>query len=134
MSDNAAGFAALDDMIARLKRLPQLAEQAAPAVARALEQELEQQITRGQTPDGRAWEPRKDGGQPLRGAGKVLAVVAVGKTVYARLRGVEARHHLGRARGGIERQILPRAMTPRIADLVRRELVAEFRQTVGGEP
>lgn len=134
MSDNAAGFAALDDMIARVRKLPELVERAAPDIAHALEQELEQQVSRGQDPEGRAWQARQDGGQPLRYAGKSLAVVAVGKTVYARLRGVEARHHLGRARGGIERQILPRKLTPRIAELVRRKLEDAFRLTVGGAP
>lgn len=103
----AKGLAQLDAHIARVESLPGVLKSAAPEVAEAVEAELLRQIASGTDPDGKAWQAREDGGAPLATAGKSLAVVAIGTRIFARLRGHVARHHLGTARGRIERQILP---------------------------
>ena len=127
-----SGLDDLDRMIASVRALPGLAKRAAPDVADALEAELHRTIAAGQTPDGKPWQPTRDGATPLTGAAKALGVAAVGATVYVRLVGVEARHHLGRARGGIERQVIPTELSPRMAAAVHEVLGRHFVETIGG--
>jgi hypothetical protein len=124
----------LDAHIARVRQLPGLVKTAAPEVARVVERELRAQIARAQTPDGAPWAPRQDGGQPLEAADKALAVVAVGKRVFARLTGHIARHHKGIARGGIVRQILPGSgkLPQKLAQAVADELAVQFKKAVTG--
>lgn len=128
----AKGLTALNAHIAKVEGLPQAARRAAPAVAEALEAELRRTIAAGTTPDGVAWQRREDGGKPLGTAAKSLAVVAIGSRVFARLRGHVARHHRGIAKGGIERPILPMRLTPRLGELVRREVLEQLQAHMGG--
>jgi hypothetical protein len=123
----------LDAHIARVERLSELARDAAPDVAYELQDELERQIGAGTDPAGKTWEPRKeDGARPLQTAAKALAVAPVLNTVFARLRGHVARHHLGRAKGGLVRQILPSKITPRISARIHGVLSRRFDETMGG--
>jgi hypothetical protein len=125
--------ASFNVMLERLRKLPELGTQAAPSVANAVRGQLERSIASGSTPDGKAWEKTKDGKQPLATAAKALAVVAVGATVFARLTGHIARHHLGRARGGVVRQILPTEEIPsEMAKAIKAVLVEEFKDVMGG--
>lgn len=127
-----AGFAALDAHIARLRGLD-LARRAAPDAARAVQDELRRQIAAGVDPDGKPWPRTQDGRKPLATAEKALAVGAVGTTIVLRLRGHVARHHRGIARGGIERQILPRRGIPQAMDrAIRRVLADHFREAMRG--
>jgi hypothetical protein len=109
----ANGIYEIEKQIKRLREVALLPREAAPAVAEALQLELEKQIAAGKDPDGTTWAPRKeDGGKPLVGAAKALAVVPIGSYVLARLKGPEARHHFGRGKGGTVRQILPTRALP----------------------
>lgn len=129
----ADGFAALDAHIGRLRALPGLARRAAPAVARALQDEVQHQIAAGVGPDGKPWPKRQDGGQPLATAGKALAVGAVGTRIVLRLRGHIARHHRGIAKGGVQRQILPTGAIPRAyAQVIQRVLAEHFHEAMHG--
>jgi hypothetical protein len=108
-----AGMYEIEQQIKRLREVALLPREAAPAVALALKETLQRQIGAGKAPDGSTWEPRKeDGGKPLVHAAQALAVVPVGSTVFARLKGPEALHHGGRAKGGTVRQILPTTAMP----------------------
>lgn len=129
----ANGFAELDAQIARLRAMGELPRRAAPAAAEAVEDVLHRQIAAGVDPNGKAWEPRQeDGEKPLRNAAQALAVVAVGTTVFARLKGPEARHHLGTAKGGTVRRILPvRGIPAPMARVIANALAEEFRQMMG---
>jgi hypothetical protein len=129
----ANGFAALDAQIARLQAVGDLPRRAAPAAAEAVEDELRRQIRAGVDPQGASWKPREeDGGKPLRNAAQALAVVPIGTTVLARLKGPEARHHKGTAKGGTIRRILPVSGLPLPwARAIKRALVEEFEQTMG---
>jgi hypothetical protein len=127
------GLAELDAQIARLRELPSLAREAAPDAAHAVERVIERQIQAATDPAGKAWEPTQDGRTPLRTADKALAVVAIGPTVFARLKGHIARHHLGRARGGVQRQILPTQGLPSaMSTAIRGVLVEHFERKMGG--
>lgn len=130
----ADGFAQLDAYIARVRALPELARTAAPDVARVVERELRKTISAGTTPDGKPWPLTKDGEKPLTNAAGALNVVAVGTTIYARISGPEARHHLGRARGGIERQILPKDSIPAAMSVaISAELAKHFTEAVSDD-
>lgn len=126
-------MAALDAHIARVRGLGDLAIEAAPECAVELEDALHAQIARGEDPDGEKWPPRKDTGeQPLQGAAKALAVAPIGKMVFCRLRGPEARHHLGRAKGGTVRRILPvQGLPDHLAQAVKAGLTRKFKQRMG---
>ena len=130
----ADGFAQLDAMIARVRALPAIAERAAPAVADAVREELQRTIAAGESADGKPWAPKADGGKPLANAAAALGVVAVGKVVIIRLRGPEARHHLGWAKGGKQRPIIPiDQIPPAMARRITGVLAAEFKKTIGGQ-
>lgn len=129
----ANGDASLNAMLERLRKLPELGTEAAPSVADAVRDQLEKTIDAGTTAEGKSWERTKDGKQPLRNAAKALAVVAVDSTIFARLTGHIARHHLGRARGGVVRQILPTEGIPSgMAKAIKTVLVEEFEDVMGG--
>lgn len=128
----ADGMAALDAQIRRLRELERLAPDAAPDVARAVDRELGAQIAAGRAPDGTPWPRTQRGTAPLRGAAKALRVRAMGSVVLCTLEGPEALHHLGRARGGVRRQILPSNKIPTPVTKAISEVVKErFRKTMG---
>lgn len=121
-------------MIAHLRQLGGLVEEAAPAIAAAVDDELQLQIAAARTPTNAPWRPRKeDGGQALQGAGKALTVKVVGTVILARLEGVYARHHLGAVRGKVRRQILPTSGIPTgIERGIRIALDRKFAELAGG--
>lgn len=124
----------MDALIARVRQLGDLVDEAAPEIAKALELELQLQIAAARGPGGAAWAPRKsDGGKALQGAAAQLTVRVVGRVVIARLVGVEARHHLGYVRGGVQRQILPTAGIPDpMVRSIRKVLDRKFGELAGG--
>lgn len=127
------GFASLDAHIARLRALPALVPDALPELAEVVEQNLERTIRAGTDANGVSWQPRKDGGTPLATAGKSLGVAIVGTTIFCRLRGHVARHHLGRAKGGVIRHILPvDGLPPAMAAEIRESLARHFHERMGG--
>lgn len=123
-----------DDMIARLRGLQGVSKDLAPEIAIVVEDELRRSIAAGETPDGKKWQGKQDGGQPLMSAGHALGVAAVGGTVYVRLSGPEARHDTGRARGGIVRQVIPNSnrVPDRMAEKVRETIDVYMRRALGG--
>ncbi len=130
---NASAFAALDEHIARVRELPGFIDASMPDVADALEREQRRFIAAGTSPDGKRWEPKKDGsGKPLATAGDSLRVAPVGHTVFMRLTDHVARHHLGRAKGGTVRQILPTDGLPDpFARAITNVLTKHFARAVG---
>lgn len=131
---NAAGFAALDAMIDRVRRVPELVREAAPEVAAEVERELVANIAAGRAPDGTAWEPTKEGGRPLANAAKALSVRAVGSVVLMTVSGPEAKHHLGLARGKVKRRIiLTRGIPSPMASAMRKVFARRFARLMGGE-
>jgi len=130
MSD---GYAAMQSMIARLRKLGQSAEVIAGDVAVELRSELEQNIDASRAPDGAAWKPTQAGTPPLKNAATALGVAAIGTTVLAVVQGIEARHHYGTVKGKVARPILPTAkLPPQIVDLITRVATQRFRMIMGG--
>ena len=118
--------------IERLQAVSTLPRDVAPDVADVLQRELEVQIKAGRAPDGSTWAPRKeDGGKPLVHAAEKLAVVPIGSTIFARIKGPEARHHKGIAKGGVTRQILPTTELPQPLVRAIDEVIADrFARTM----
>ena len=72
--DNAAGFAALDEMIAACRSIPGMARREAPRVAEILQEIIAQAVAESRTPEGEPWRPTKKGTAPLRGAMSAVTV------------------------------------------------------------
>ena len=128
----SSGHEVLREMKQRLRELGDIAEDVAPEVAVAVQDELTKQIERGVGPDGRPWKLTRDGRKPLRNAAKALTVRVIGSVILTQLTGPEARHHLGAVRGKVRRAILP---TRRIPDpmvrAIRRVIEQRFEHTMG---
>lgn len=124
--------AALDAHIARIRQLGELAKNAAPQVASALEREIGAQVAAGADPTGKAWPKTQAGTAPLRGAAKAVRVRAIGSVVVETVEGHHALHHQGRARGGVRRQILPTSGIPApVERAITKVVTGEFRRTMG---
>jgi hypothetical protein len=131
MSSGATELAA---MIARIRSIPRLAEREAPAVARAIEAEITRTIAAGTDPSGKEWPLTLEGEVALPDAASVMRVAAVGTRIYVFLRGAEARHHLGRARGRKLRQVIPTSsvLPDAMCDRIREVLAEGFREATYG--
>lgn len=120
-------------MIETIRKIGSLGEGASEDVARAVEADLRDTIAQGKSPDGVLWKRTVSGEQPLRNAASSLYVAAVRGTVYVRLKGSEVRHHLGTARGGVARPVIPTSQIPdRMADKIRTVLSQAFERVTSG--
>lgn len=128
-------MSATDDLeayIAKIRHIPEVAKRAAPEVAEVVRSTILETIAAGTDPTGKPWEPRKaDGGKPLANAASALKVANVGTRILARITGPEARHHSGRARGGVIRGVIPVALTPKLTSRVREVLAKHFAEVMG---
>lgn len=127
----ADGFAAIDRQVARFRELARLPRASAPDAAAAVRADLLAHAARAETPDGKPWPETADGHPPLRNVASALRVEAVGASVVCSLEGRHARHHHGRVRGGVRRQVLPTSRIPTsTAVAIRGVLVERFRRTM----
>lgn len=114
-------MAELEDMIARLRGLGRAALEAVPEIAQECKRLVEENVAAQRGPDGEAWPKSKEGRPVLVNAGANVSAQAVGGTALLRLEGPEARHHLGVARGKVQRRILPSKGIPApMAEAIRR--------------
>ena len=129
------GTAELQGMIATLKRIPGLAKQHAPEIADVVGDELRKTADAGTTPFGQPWQVKKDGGRPMENAADAVKCAAVGSTILAVVKGPEARHHKGTARGGIPRQLLPVSnRIPKQIDAAVREVLNDAFEDLAKDP
>jgi len=116
--------AELDDMIARLRALGRAARTAVPEIARECKSIVAENIRAQRGPDGEAWPRAKDGAPVLEGAADALSAQGVNGAALLTLSGPEARHHLGIARGRVQRRILPTKGIPApMAEAIKRVLL-----------
>lgn len=132
MSDD--GARQMQAMIERVRVLPDLVSDAAPDAASALRAAIVKHVDAGTAPDGTPWKPRKeDGGRPMANAAAAVRVAPTGNKLFAAVRGPEARHSRGIARGGIERPIFPSSGLPDgYARAITGVLTAHFTKRMGG--
>jgi len=101
------GDAALDQMIANLRGLPQaMRAELVPALERELVAGVRAAVGSQRSPDGQAWPATKDGRTPLRNAGAAIVSGHHGLTIALTLDTPEAYHHYGTAQVP-QRRILP---------------------------
>ena len=131
MADNAAGFRALDDMIARLRAVPQMADAAAPELAEAVKGEIDAQIAAGVDPQGKAWTPTREGNRPLVNAAKAVTSKALGTVILITLGSPEVFHHFG-AQGKPVRQVIPQegGLPMKLGNAIRLGIVNVWNRTV----
>lgn len=117
-------MAELEDMIASLRGLGKAAREALPEIARECKAVIAENIAAQRGPDDEPWPKAKDGQPVLEGAASAVSAQAVDGAVLLTLNGPEARHHLGVARGRVQRKILPTKGIPApMAEAIRRVLV-----------
>ncbi len=124
---NSAAFETLQQAIDGLNSLADGASKELPTeVAKALDTEVRKTIAAGTDPDGKPWQPTRDGQQPLKGAASTLRTTAMGKRVVQSISGHHALHHLGRAAGGIQRAIIPMRAVPKAALVAFQRVYNDF--------
>jgi hypothetical protein len=131
--ENAVAMAELQAMINKIIELPDLGKKAAPNVAKVVRRDIEGTIARGTTSEGNPWKRTEHGDKPLKNAAQALRVASISDVIYARIVGVEARHHKGAVKGGVKRSILPARnndIPARMAALIRRVLEEEFLEAI----
>jgi len=99
MDDNAAGYAALDDLLEKMRRVEDIEQSDTEACADALRAKTASNIAAQIDPYGHAWPPTKDGYPALVNAMNAIKIVAEKTTIKFSVDGPEARHHIGNARG-----------------------------------
>lgn len=123
MSD---GDVTLEQMVDSLRRTPDVLADVMPKLAAAVKRHLRAANAAGVTPEGVPYQRTQEGLIPLRGGQKAITVTFDSTTLIARVRGVEALHSLGEARGQIARRMLPENEAP-------PELLAELERIIERE-
>jgi hypothetical protein len=83
------GYAELDAMIAKVKKVGVLPELVAERAAVAVQAELRRSAASGKSPDGTPWAPTKEGKRALLNAPGAIEVKPSGTLITARLVGTE---------------------------------------------
>ncbi len=131
MSENSAAFAALDDMIARCRSLPNLAKEGAPAVAAKLQELMTASNAAGTTPEGEGWAATKDGRQPLQGAMGAIKVQTIGTRIIVTLSGYHVFHQRG-TKSLPERRMIPSMLDAKMGAAIREIYAQRFAAKMGG--
>ncbi len=138
--NNAPAFAQLDAFLERLRSIPNLAKEAAPAVAEAYQDKIEENISREVDPYGQSWPPRVSGEGPLLvNAAQKISTRALESTIVTTLDDpILVMHHVGSARGyrggsarlgGKRRPLIPWKGLPGPLKAVTREVLSRHFQT-----
>jgi hypothetical protein len=123
------GELALERMIAKVRAAGQLGTDGLPDAAAEVQTELRASAAAGQSPDGKAWAPRKaDGGRAMAGAAGKITVAAIGRAIWIRLTGPEVNHHFG-VRGAEPRNVIPAGGLPaKLGNAVRLGFAAAWER------
>jgi hypothetical protein len=128
MSD---GMASLDAMIAGLRKLPAIAEQAAAEAAPLVQAAVRATAAAGTDPYGRAWPAKKDGSRAMPDAASAVTATAHGSVVQLKVTGGYAVQN--RLSGDARRQVLPDAgrLPPAILAALQEGAGRAFRKSMG---
>lgn len=106
----------LDARIAKIRELQRVARDELPReLGRVVERHVLDAVRAGRSPDGEPWPRREDGARALEDAAEGIRVDVSRSAVTVSItkRHLEL-HHLGRARGGVRRPLLPTTITPQL--------------------
>jgi hypothetical protein len=134
VSNNASAFRVLDSKIAMLAIVGNLPDTCVPAVAVAIDLETKRTITASTTPYGVAWKPKKDGKAFSFVKTSDVITDHIGRTIFTRIKIRHVvLHHLGYAKGEIERQVIPSGRIPAtMSAAIKRAVVREFEKAKNG--
>ncbi|MBX3218915.1 MAG: hypothetical protein KF795_00265 [Labilithrix sp.] len=122
----------LDAFAAKIRRLRNLAIDAAKEAAPDVEKLVRETAAAGTDVEGRPWPPKRDGSRALANAAGAVTAVARGVAVILKLSGAYVFHH--RSKGKERRPILPEggaSMPPRLAAVLRAAAARAFRTAIG---
>jgi hypothetical protein len=115
-----------------LRAMPELGAASVADVCAAVETEVRSHLAQGETPDGKRWPEKQDGGAPLERAQQRVTVEARGNVVLTTVTGPTALHHLDKNGAAPERQVIPSGLTPKLIEAVRTAVGAKFTEVTGG--
>lgn len=124
----------LDAIIAKMRGLAGVGEEAARIAAPLVEAEVKATAAAGTTPDGKPWAPKKGGGRAMVNAAAAVSARADGSAVVVTLEGPEVLHNFGTGHAP-KRQVLPDAgaeLPKPIADAARTAAEQAFANATGG--
>lgn len=125
------GNAELEAYIHRLERLKTLAPDAAIRAAPAVLAALKTTAAAGQTPDGEAWDTKKDGSRALAKAADAITVATSGLTILLSLAGAYVYHN--NSKGAHARRILPdsgKTLPSRVTEAIKSAAGEAFRRAM----
>jgi hypothetical protein len=125
-----SGAAEIARMVAKCKRIPGLVKRTAPECARSLDAAINADLAAGRAPGGATWAPTKAGNAPLQNAAGNAALTRAVSTTLVTVPRVHYFHHNRGSRGMPVRAVIPRALTPGLAQAVKRPLVDAFNREV----
>ena len=106
----------IDARIAKIRELQRVARDELPReLGRVVDRHVRDAVRAGRSPDGEPWPRREDGARALEDAAEGIRVDVSRSAVTVSItkRHLEL-HHLGRARGGVRRPLLPTTITPQL--------------------
>ena len=90
---------------------------------------MRSQLAKGQTPDGKTWQPTKKGTKPLKGAPSAYMQSVVGRSIVMKVLGRYAFHHFGAGNNPAREQLPTGAMPKELGNAIRAGLVDDFKAT-----
>lgn len=128
-----SGDLAMQEMIARVRRLGKLPEDVAKAAAPLVEGVAKRAAAAGENANGKAWRPRKDGKPALVNMAAAVGARAVGTVVQIFLRGTSTGSAKVQAIQAARRDVLPSGeVPPAIATEIKRAASQVFSRAMGG--
>lgn len=106
----------------------------AASAAPSVDAFMRSQLTKGETPEGEAWKPTKEGKRPLKGAADAYSQDLSGNVILMRIGGAGRKryviHHYG-AGDQPERRQLPKDQIPHtLGQDIRRGMVSDFKSII----
>ena len=123
----------LSRMVASIVSLEGSFERVGADIAERMQEHVARTSKAGQNAYGVPLQPRKDSGKPtMTKATRNIDTTAVGNRIYQVVKGVEARHHLGAAKGKVKRPTifnrtdsLPSEVSNAIKSLLSKDLAKQ---------
>lgn len=113
-------------MIASMRELATNGLPITTAAAR-VDEYMRGQLAKGQTPEGKTWQPTKKGTKPLKGAPNAYMQSVVGRSIVMKVLGRYAFHHFGAGDNPAREQLPTGTMPKELGNAIRAGLVGDFK-------
>jgi hypothetical protein len=88
---------------------------------------MRSQLAKGESPEGKKWQPTKKGTKPLKGAPSAYMQSVVGKSIVMKVMGRYAFHHFGAGYSPTREQLPTGTMPKEMGNAIRQGLVDDFK-------